>query len=93
MDAHLEVLTNLNRVIAPPPPVQTRSQRPQTSLAQNRLSRFTYTEGDPVATRDSERVLLDTAVKRGTIHSAGWVGFKPSAFDTPIVSAALPRVP
>ncbi|CAM9453682.1 unnamed protein product [Scytosiphon promiscuus] len=55
-----------------------------TSLAQNRLSRFTYAEGDPVTTRDSEVVLLDTATKLSTIHSAGWVGFKPSAYDTPI---------
>lgn len=78
----------LPRLLTTPlaPPIHTYLS--QRSLARNRLSRFTYVEGDPDTTRDSERVLLDTGIKRGTIHSAGWVGIKPSAFDAPIVSAA-----
>ncbi|CAM9347041.1 unnamed protein product [Scytosiphon promiscuus] len=55
-----------------------------TSLARNRLSRFTYAKEDPTTTRDSELVLLDTGIKLSTFGSAGWVGFKPSAFVTPI---------
>lgn len=50
------------------------------ALALNRVSRFTWTEGDPTATRESELVVLDTGIKRTTIHSAGWLGFKPSAY-------------
>ncbi len=49
-------------------------------VAQNRISRFTYTAGDPTATRDSELVLVTTGVKYNGIHSAGWLGFKPSAY-------------
>eukprot|EP00752_Nemacystus_decipiens_P013406 g11871.t1 len=47
---------------------------------QNRLSRFTYTAGDTVATRNSELILLTGTPKNSTIHSAGWVGFKPSDY-------------
>lgn len=50
------------------------------SLAQNRVSRFTWTSGDPIATRDSELVLLTTGIKQNYIHSAGWLGFKPSVY-------------
>ncbi|CAN0031064.1 unnamed protein product [Scytosiphon promiscuus] len=50
------------------------------SLAQNRVSRFTWTDGDPIATRDSELVLLTTGIKQNYIHSAGWLGFKPSVY-------------
>lgn len=33
-----------------------------------------------MATRESEEVLLTTALKFNSIHSAGWCGFKPSEY-------------
>ncbi|CAM9279443.1 unnamed protein product, partial [Hapterophycus canaliculatus] len=47
---------------------------------QNRLSKFTYTEGNPTATKDSEEVLVTSGEKYNNIHSAGWCGFKPSDY-------------
>ncbi|CAM9143199.1 unnamed protein product, partial [Hapterophycus canaliculatus] len=46
----------------------------------NRLSKFEYSAGDPGATLASEEILITTAPKIADIHSAGWVGFKPSDF-------------
>ncbi|CAM9548065.1 unnamed protein product [Ectocarpus sp. 6 AP-2014] len=48
----------------------------------NRLSKFQYFAGDPAFTLASEEVLLTSAPKIGSIHSAGWVGFQPSAYGT-----------
>lgn len=48
--------------------------------ARNRLSKFVYTEGNSYATRTSEEVLLTSAKKFNSIHSAGFTGFKPSAY-------------
>eukprot|EP00903_Cladosiphon_okamuranus_P010019 g9501.t1 len=50
------------------------------TLGNNRLSRFTYTAGDTVATRNSELILLTSTPKSSPIHSGGWVGFKPSDY-------------
>ncbi|CAM9766653.1 unnamed protein product, partial [Scytosiphon promiscuus] len=47
---------------------------------QNRLSKFTYTEDDPTATKDSEEILVTSGEKFNNIHSAGWCGFKPSDY-------------
>ncbi|CAN0049121.1 unnamed protein product, partial [Ectocarpus sp. 6 AP-2014] len=49
----------------------------------NRLARFTYVPGDAAATRASEEVLLTTVPKYNSVHSAGWLGFKPSAYGSP----------
>ncbi|CAM9759383.1 unnamed protein product [Scytosiphon promiscuus] len=46
----------------------------------NRLSKFEYFAGDAAATLASEEVLITTAPKNTSIHSAGWVGFQPSAY-------------
>ncbi|CAM9489417.1 unnamed protein product, partial [Ectocarpus sp. 8 AP-2014] len=48
----------------------------------NRLARFTYVPGDAAATRATEEVLLTTAPKFNSVHSAGWLGFKPSAYGS-----------
>lgn len=68
-------------------PVPAPLKHKQTDPAQNRISRFTYTEGEPTATRDSELVLLTSGVKYNSIHSAGWLGFRPSDY----VGAAVRR--
>ncbi|CAN0318172.1 unnamed protein product, partial [Ectocarpus sp. 12 AP-2014] len=52
-------------------------------MQRNRLARFTYVPGDPVATRATEEVLLTTVPKYNSIHSAGWLGFKPSDYGSP----------
>lgn len=56
----------------------------QQNVAQNRISRFTYTAGDTDTTRESELVLLTTGPKFNAIHSAGWLGFKPSDYSNPV---------
>lgn len=48
--------------------------------ARNRLSKFVYTADNSYATRESEEVLLTSALKFNSIHSAGFTGFKPSAY-------------
>ena len=50
------------------------------AVARNRISRFTYTTGSPELTRSSEKILLTSDAKYNEIHSAGWLGFKPSAY-------------
>ncbi|CBJ28221.1 conserved unknown protein [Ectocarpus siliculosus] len=52
-------------------------------MQRNRLAKFTYFPEDPVATRASEEVLLTTVPKYNSIHSAGWLGFKPSDYGNP----------
>lgn len=47
----------------------------------NRLSKFTYVEGDPSATRQSEVELVTTVPKLTGIHAAGWLDFEPGAFN------------
>lgn len=59
-------------------------QNKMQPLASNRISRFTYTEGNKTATLNSWLVLLTTDAKFNTIHSAGWLGFKPSDYDAPV---------
>ncbi|CAM9509059.1 unnamed protein product [Ectocarpus sp. 4 AP-2014] len=49
-------------------------------VQRNRLARFTYIPGDPAGTKASEEVLLTTVPKSNSIHSAGWLGFKPSVY-------------
>lgn len=48
--------------------------------ARNRLSKFTYT-GNAADTLASEEILITTDPKMSTIHTSGWIGFKPSAKD------------
>lgn len=50
----------------------------------NRISRFTYVVDDPAATLASELVVLTSAMKFNSVHSAGWLGFKPSAYTSPV---------
>lgn len=68
-----------------------RALRPPMSsfmqFAQNRLSRFVYDSSSASGTSESEEVLITTSEKESTIHSAGWVGFKPSAYAAPTVKA------
>ncbi|CAM9715370.1 unnamed protein product, partial [Ectocarpus fasciculatus] len=49
-------------------------------VQRNRLARFTYIPGDASATKASEEILLTTVPKTNSIHSAGWLGFKPSVY-------------
>ncbi|CAM9199998.1 unnamed protein product [Ectocarpus sp. 12 AP-2014] len=49
-------------------------------VQRNRLARFTYIPGDAAGTKASEEVLLTTVPKSNSIHSAGWLGFKPSVY-------------
>lgn len=53
---------------------------PLQELQRNRLARFTYIPGDPAGTKATEEVLLTTVPKSTSIHSAGWLGFKPSVY-------------
>eukprot|EP00903_Cladosiphon_okamuranus_P016927 g15603.t1 len=48
----------------------------------NVLSKFKYTAGNAAATASSEVVLLTTKPKSSEVHSAGWIGFKPSAYSS-----------
>ncbi|CAM9680684.1 unnamed protein product [Pylaiella littoralis] len=49
-------------------------------LPRNRLARFTYVAGDTAGTLATQDILLTTKPKFNSIHSAGWVGFKPSDY-------------
>lgn len=60
-----------------PPPLRCRALRKQQGR-RNRLSRYQYVPDDPSATLASEEILMTTGVKETTIHTGGWVGFKPS---------------
>ncbi|CAM9894089.1 unnamed protein product [Pylaiella littoralis] len=46
----------------------------------NRLSRFTYISGSQAGTLATQDILLTSKPKFNSIHSAGWVGFKPSDY-------------
>jgi len=61
---------------------------PQTNSTYgfNRLSRFQYDPLSPTNTRNSEEILIDTIDKNYRYHSAGWIGFKPSAYESDNVS-------
>lgn len=50
----------------------------------NRITRFTYVAGSPAATLATELVMLTSAVKFDSVHSAGWLGFTPSAYASPV---------
>ena len=52
----------------------------------NRLSRFEYDASSAANTRASEEVLVESSDKNFVYHSAGWIGFKPSAYESPDVS-------
>eukprot|EP00904_Undaria_pinnatifida_P007443 jgi/Undpi1/3829/HiC_scaffold_16.g07198.m1 len=54
----------------------------------NRLSQFTL-QGSSAATLGVENVVLESAAKDTSIHSAGWCGFKPSAYASPSSSNEL----
>lgn len=51
----------------------------------NRLSRFTYLSSEPSKTHLSENEILFSFAKASDVHSAGWVGFKPSSYNNPPV--------
>lgn len=55
-----------------------------TIARHNRISRFTYIAGDPAATLATEVILITTVEKFNSVHSAGWLNFKPSAFASPV---------
>ncbi len=55
----------------------------------NRLSRFTYDPSSATNTRNSEDVLVESSDKNYVYHSAGWLGFKPSAYENTNVSFPL----
>lgn len=57
----------------------------------NRLSRFTYDSSSATNTRNSEEVLLESSDKNYVYHSAGWIGFKPSAYENTNVSFRFRR--
>ncbi len=52
----------------------------------NRLSRFQYDASSAETTRNSEEILLESSDKFYEYHSGGWVGFKPSAYESANVS-------
>ena len=58
----------------------TRPTTDKQQAARNRISRFTYDPNSTANTRTSEKILLTTDAKDSEIHSAGWIGFKPSAY-------------
>ena len=62
--------------VSPRPP----SMANEKEMARNRISRFTYDPNSTANTRTSEKILLTTDAKDSEIHSAGWIGFKPSAY-------------
>lgn len=43
-------------------------ERSDPQVVRNRLSKFVYTEGDPVTTRDSEEVLLESDERPEYLH-------------------------
>ncbi|CAM9681651.1 unnamed protein product, partial [Sphacelaria rigidula] len=51
--------------------------------AANRLSKMVYDPSSPEDTLASEEILITTSDKLSTLHSGGWVGFKPSAYAEP----------
>lgn len=74
-------------VLAPVPAAPSRSNIQENP--RNRLSRFTYISGSPTSTRDSELILLTSSPKFSSIHSGGWVGFKPSDYGNNVSEQGL----
>ncbi len=65
---------------------------------QNRIARFTYDASSPALTLASELVLLTSGEKYNSIHSAGWLDFKPSDYVGSVVRkiesyVVVPEVP
>lgn len=50
----------------------------------NRISRFKDVPGSPAETLATELVILTSATKYNQLHSSGWLGFKPSAYRSPV---------
>ncbi|CAN0005800.1 unnamed protein product, partial [Ectocarpus sp. 4 AP-2014] len=50
------------------------------SFGTNRLSRFKYDPNSAASTLESEEVLIISSEKLSNVHSAGWIGFKPSSY-------------
>ena len=50
----------------------------------NRISRFTDVPGSEVETLNTELELLTSSKKFNELHSSGWLGFKPSAYRSPV---------
>lgn len=73
----------------PTPPRTPPAPQDEPKGQQNRLSKFTYTEGNPAATKDSEEVLVTSGEKFNNIHSAGWCGFKPSDYGKGVRTISL----
>lgn len=44
------------------------------------MSRFDYDYGSAAATLASEEILLESTERTSTVHTAGWLGFKPSSY-------------
>jgi len=55
------------------------------SFPYNRLSRFTYKSSTALRTHLTENEILFSSAKASDVHSAGWIGFKPSAYNYPPV--------
>ncbi|CAM9489330.1 unnamed protein product, partial [Hapterophycus canaliculatus] len=53
-----------------------------SAFGANRLSRFVYDPDSSANTLASEEVLLTTTDKNSNIHSGGWIGFKPSSYES-----------
>ncbi|CAM9927960.1 unnamed protein product, partial [Ectocarpus sp. 4 AP-2014] len=50
------------------------------SFGTNRLSRFKYDPNSAASTLESEEDLITSSEKLSNVHSAGWIGFKPSSY-------------
>ncbi|CAM9749520.1 unnamed protein product [Ectocarpus fasciculatus] len=50
------------------------------SFGTNRLSRFQSDPSSAANTLDSEEILIISSEKQSNVHSAGWIGFKPSSY-------------
>ncbi|CAB1115398.1 unnamed protein product [Ectocarpus sp. CCAP 1310/34] len=57
------------------------------SFGTNRLSRFKYDPDSAANTLASEEILITSSEKKSNVHSAGWIGFKPSSYGNDAVSA------
>ncbi|CBJ29140.1 conserved unknown protein [Ectocarpus siliculosus] len=57
------------------------------SFGTNRLSRFKYDPNSAENTLGSEEVLIISSEKQSNVHSAGWIGFKPSSYGNDAAGA------
>lgn len=83
--------TTVNSLIRTPPLPSFRMIRVSSFLQNpdngiNVLSKFVYVPGDINATTESEEVLITTTEKGSSVHTSGWVGFKPSSYGAPEVN-------